>query len=127
MGRPYISAVENENPVNVVWHDDERIKVRKREMSGDFMPAGGDNLTPFVQPHLIPNNLPEHAFLPIAANGDEVRAFLPVIIAAQPNGLPVMIFAVIRQDALLLEWLTVPPATIYHVTPGGRGTIYRAP
>src|SRR5579864_8780930 len=77
MPRPRLG--QNQNPMHMVWHDDESIQFCVREVPRDLIPTGGDHLAGLAKSHLAVSNLAEGAPAVHGADRHEIRTRLRVI------------------------------------------------
>src|SRR5579863_5476412 len=77
MPRPRLD--QNQNPMHMVWHDDESIQLCVREVPRDLIPTGGDHLAGLAKSHLAVSNFAEGAPAVHGADRHEIRSRLRVI------------------------------------------------
>ena len=89
MLRPYVSLnralTDNDDPVHVIWHDNERVQGNGGEMFGNPAPALTCDLPGGVEAHASRHDLSEQMGTPSQANRHEVRPRTSVIEPAKPQ------------------------------------------
>lgn len=105
--RPYDTGIEpcdtggdDDDPVQMVWHNHERVQFRVGKMVRNIQPALYDKASRVIQPHLAVNHVTEQDFPVVRTDRHEVSPFLPVIIIAQTDGLP-MVFLRVEPHGLI--------------------------
>ena len=66
------SIVEDNNTVDMVWHDNEGVQTHMVIMVWQILPAVGRDLTQWGWMNFVVNDIPKDAFPALDANGDEV-------------------------------------------------------
>jgi len=72
----WVGPRNRENPVDMVWHEDERVKLNMREMLGNFAPAIEGDAANHIEDHGTVFDFAEDVSHFVGANGDEVLANL---------------------------------------------------
>ena len=76
MLRPYMALIrapaDNDDPVNVVWHDDEAVQRNRREVLGNLLPTLTRDPAGGAEAHASRHDLSEQLGTPSQANRDEV-------------------------------------------------------
>jgi len=90
-----VTLRDNNNPMHVVGHDDERIQLGMRVMHRQLIPAAAGDLTFDAQMYLTVDNPGQRALTPIRADSDEIRAGVGVIPCGQTNRAAMMAGAVV--------------------------------
>ena len=74
--RGYVGPRNRQNPVHMVRHEDERVKLDMREMLGNFAPAIEGDAADHIEDHGTVCDFAEDVSHFVGANGDEVLANL---------------------------------------------------
>ena len=72
--------VDQDDCVDVVWHDDELVQFDRRKSFGQFTPDALDHLPGLVQAHLFVNHVAKETQVFLNGNGHEVGADLCVVV-----------------------------------------------
>lgn len=90
MLRPYenrgLAFVNEDNPMNVIWHNDKRIRLRIRKMNWDLVPTIQYDFPQRGNCHFAVKNLPKKTFPLKCQDGDKISTRLGIVIPFQANG-----------------------------------------
>jgi hypothetical protein len=78
-----VGPLNSQNPVDMVWHDNERFKVNMLKMLGNFAPAIEGNVADHIQNHGAVFDFAEDVSHFVGANGDEVLANVRIVVAGE--------------------------------------------
>ena len=85
MQRPYYrcsdKSVNNDDPMYMIWHDNEWIQHDKRKMNRDFIPHPWCNLSDFRQRHIAIDQITKPFLSTCCANCDKIFSWQGVIPA----------------------------------------------
>ena len=88
MRRPYGRGGDDEDAVEMVRHDDERVQVDIRDVVRDGGPTAGDDLAQLVRLEYAVHHVTEDMVTLAGADGDEVGACLGVVVFTEADGAP---------------------------------------
>ena len=89
--------MNNQNAVNMVWHDYERIHFYICEMCWDFHTTFADNATKPIQTHFVILDFTKYAFMTMRTNGHEICAFLGIVVIFQAEGTALVLLCSVCQ------------------------------
>src|SRR3972149_945057 len=84
MLRPYV--VDDDDAVNMIWHDYERVGGHPREMDRNLAPTRIDGLAIPVHPHNAVDDLAEHGLPVLGDHGDVIGAGQRVVVGGEADG-----------------------------------------
>ena len=82
--------MDEEDTVNMVWHDDKRVHGCVGEMGRDGIPVCLHEAAQCVDPHFPTRHLAKNMFAPEGNDGEEIATRLGVIVSFQANGCAVV-------------------------------------
>ncbi len=89
MLRPYVALVpalaDHDDPVHMVWHDNERVQRNRGEMLGNLTPTPTRDASRGTEAHAPVQDLPEYGDTSSYANSQEVPPRTRVIEPAKPQ------------------------------------------
>ena len=90
--RPYVYVVQDENAMDMVWHDHEFISSDVGIVLDEIIPALPHDLSVRVETHFPVDHISKETLPLVGDNSDKVPAWLGIVIAGQTQGFATMLW-----------------------------------
>jgi hypothetical protein len=82
---PHGCIVQNQNPVNMIWHDNKLIQGQIQKMARQGLPDRSHPLPQFIQPHFPIHHLSKPTDPIACTNGNEIGSWGGIIVSFEAN------------------------------------------